>query len=110
MIDSAASRVPKVTSQPEAVGFYKTSDGRLHSGRIAGTLYIVGLLPGCGYFQHVDRLCVLRILATAGWWLSLCDQRQPRTFADLIWHPRRLVGFIIIIAALAGQYYVIGRH
>jgi len=74
------------------VVFFKTSEGLLHSGRIAGNFYIAGLLPGCHYFQAVDQLCVMRIVSTAGWWLSLCDQIQPRTFSDVARHLRRWLG------------------
>ena len=91
------------------MGFFKTSEGLLHSGRLAGIFYIAGLLPGCHYFQAVDQLCVMRIVSTAGWWLSLCDQIQPRTFSDVARHPRRLVGLVALLAGLAGQFYFIGR-
>ena len=90
--------------------FFRTSEGRLHAGRIAGIIYLVGLLPGCEFFRDIDRLCVMRIVSTVGWWFSFCDYTQPPTFAEMARHPRNLLGLIILVAGLIGQFYVIGRR
>jgi hypothetical protein len=91
------------------MGFFKTSEGRVHGGRIAGIIYIISLLPGCHYFHDIDRLCLMRMASTAGWWLSFCDQTQPRTFAEMLHHPRRAVGVITLVAGLVAHFYFISR-
>lgn len=91
------------------MGFFKTSEGRPHSGRIAGIIYIISLFPGCRFFHDIDRLCVMRIVFTAGWWLSFCDQTQPRTFSEMLQDPRRVVGIITLVVGLVGHLYSIGR-
>ncbi|HXI30924.1 MAG TPA: hypothetical protein VNG89_20945 [Vicinamibacterales bacterium] len=92
------------------MGFFKTSDGLPHSGRIAGVIYLVSLFPGCEYFQEIDTLCLMRIVSTAGWWLAFSDKRTPRTFFDLVQHPRRVLGFLALGIGLIGQFYFRRGH
>jgi MFS family permease len=71
-------------------------DGHPHAGRVAGILYLVTLLPGCGYFRTTDPLCVMRIVSTIGWWLSFCDEQPARTHRESIAGPHRLCGLITV--------------
>jgi hypothetical protein len=52
------------------MGFFETSDGFAHVGRIAGVFYLLALVPGCEFFHRVDALCAMRIVSTVGWWLA----------------------------------------
>jgi len=91
------------------MGFFHTSDGWLHAGRIAGVFYIIALLVMAAV-DGINPLWLMRALYSAGWWLALCDQQQPRTFADLAKAPRRLVGVVAILAGAFAQFFLIIRH
>jgi hypothetical protein len=68
--------------------FFQTSEGRLHVGRIAGLVYVVGLVPGC---RELEALCLMRIIFTAGWWLPLA-RSGPRTLCQKWSIPLELSG------------------
>jgi hypothetical protein len=88
--------------------FFQTSEGRLHTGRIAGLCYVVGLLPGCIEVPALEPRCLMRVIFTAGWWLSFGEKRPARTPSELV-HPLRIIGGILMVVGLAGQFYV-ARH
>lgn len=85
--------------------FFETNEGRLHTGRIGGLIYILALLPGC--FHVTEPLCLMRIVFTAGWWLSFCDKRPAHTLSEMA-HPLRIIGVILILLGIAGQFYFVG--
>ena len=90
--------------------FFKTSEGRLHGGRIAGAIYTIGLLPGCWMLWHAaDLNCIMRLIYTAGWWLSFCDKGPVNATRDLLSQPRRLLGVVLVVVGLIGSFYVIGH-
>jgi hypothetical protein len=89
--------------------FFQTNEGRLHTGRIAGFLYVVALVPGCREFLVMEPLCWMRITFTAGWWLCCCDKRPPRTLSEML-HPLGILGIILIVLGIAGQFYFVGRR
>ena len=90
--------------------FFKTSEGRLHGLRIAGVIYIIGLLPGCWMMlSALDPMCVMRITYAAGWWLAFGDKRSPRAAGDLL-TLRRLLGVVLVVLGLIGSFYFIPRH
>jgi hypothetical protein len=86
--------------------FFKTDDGILHAGRIAGVFYLIALLLGCVFLDVFDRQCLMRTLFAAGWWLALCEKQPPRTFRALATHPRRLIGIMLLVIGLIGQFYL----
>ena len=88
--------------------FFQTSEGRLHTGRAAGLLYVLALVPGCREFLVVEPLCLVRIIFTAGWWLSFCDKRPARTLSEMA-HPLGIIGVIMILLGIAGSFYFVGR-
>lgn len=88
--------------------FFHTGEGRLHFGRIAGVVYVVALVPGCREFLMMEPLCVMRMVFTAGWWLSCCQKRPPHTLSEMF-HPAGIVGIILILLGMAGQFYFTGR-
>lgn len=91
--------------------FFKTSEGRLHAGRIAGVVYTIAVLPGCLILLHsADPMCIMRITYTVGWWLSFCDKRPALAAGDLLNHPRRLLGVALVVLGVIGSFYVIGLH
>jgi hypothetical protein len=88
--------------------FFQTSDGRLHGGRIAGFLYVISLVLGCRELRVLEPSCLMQILFTMGWWLSFCGKR-PRTLSEMA-QPAGIIGVILILLGLAGQFYFVGRH
>jgi hypothetical protein len=91
--------------------FFKTEDGILHAGRIAGLFYVAALLLGCIVLDEPDRQCLMRSLFTAGWWLALCEKQVPRSFRALATYPRRVMGTVLLVLGLAGQFYLTwSRH
>lgn len=89
--------------------FFKTSEGRLHAGRLAGVLYLIGYLPGV-LLDGLTANNVARLTYTAGWWLSFCDKRPALGTEDLLKSPHRLVGVILILSGLVGTFYVLARN
>ena len=87
--------------------FFRTNDGRPHSGRIAGAIYIAALIPGCREFP--DPLCWMRILFTAGWWIAFCPKRSVGSFAELGYIPR-ILGTVLLLLGLVGQFYLLARR
>jgi len=87
--------------------FFQTSEGRLHTGRIAGLILVVGLVPGC--LEVVDPLCLMRIVFTAGWWLSFGEKRPAHTLSEMV-HPIGIIGVILILLGIAGQFYFVGHR
>ena len=85
--------------------FFQTSEGRPHIGRIAGVLYVVGLLPGCRWFLVVEPVCLLRIIFAAGWWLAFGKKQPAHTLSEMV-NPIGIIGLIPILLGLAGQYVV----
>src|SRR5215204_5545755 len=91
--------------------FFKTSEGRLHGTRIAGAIYTIGLIPGClTWLYAADPMCIMRITYTAGWWLSFCDKGPTPVARDLLRHPRRVVGIVLVVLGLIGSFYVTWHH
>ena len=88
------------------MGFFKDENGRMHIARIAGVLYIVGLLPWLKT-GSLNALLVARAAFLAGWWLAFCDKRPPSLLSELL-APRRIAGIIIALSSISGQYYLIG--
>jgi len=86
--------------------FFQTSEGRLHVGRIAGLVYVVGLVPGC---RELEPLCLMRIIFTAGWWLSFGEKRPAHTLSEMV-HPIGIIGVILILLGIAGQFYFVGHR
>jgi len=89
--------------------FFQTSEGRPHIGRIAGLLYVVALVPGCREFLVVEPLCLMRIIFTAGWWLSFGEKRPAHTLSEMV-HPIGIIGVILILLGIAGQFYFVGHR
>ena len=91
--------------------FFKTAEGRLHGTRIAGAIYTIGLIPGCLVWLYAaDAMCLMRIAYTAGWWLSFCDKRPAPVARDLLGHPRRVLGIVLVVLGLVGSFYIIWFH
>jgi len=89
--------------------FFQTSEGRPHIGRIAGLLYVVPLVPGCREFLVVEPVCLMRIIFTAGWWLSFGEKRPAHTLSEMV-HPIGIIGVILILLGIAGQFYFVGHR
>jgi hypothetical protein len=88
--------------------FFRTSEGRLHGGRIAGVLSVFGLPTACNFHLMQPR-CGAGIVFTVGWWLSFCDKSGPNTWSSLV-TPIRITGIVLILAGLAGQFYFAHYH
>jgi hypothetical protein len=88
--------------------FFKTSDGRLHSGRVAGAIYIIGMLPTCSMSGEPGPRCIMQLTYTAGWWLAFCDKRPAVTARDLL-SLQRLLGVVLVALGLIGSFYLIGH-
>ena len=89
--------------------FFQTSEGRPHIGRIAGLLFVVALVPGCIEVPVLEPLCLMRIICTAGWWLSFGEKRPARTLSEMV-HPLGINGVILILLGTAGQFYFVGHR
>jgi hypothetical protein len=89
--------------------YFQTREGRLHIGRIAGLVYVVGLVPGCREFLVVEPLCLMRVIFTAGWWLSFDEKRPAHTLSEIV-HPIKIIGVILILLGIAGQFYFFGHR
>jgi len=89
--------------------FLQTSEGRLHIGRIAGILYVVGSLPGCIRVPVLEQLCLMRAIFIAGWWLSYGEKRPACTLSEMA-RPLGIIGVILMLLGLAGQFYFVGHR
>jgi hypothetical protein len=89
--------------------FVQTNEGRLHIGRIAGLIYILALVPGCREFLTLEPLCLARFIFTAGWWLCFTEKQPARTLSEIV-RPRGIVGLILILVGIAGQFYFVGHR
>jgi hypothetical protein len=89
--------------------FSQTSEGRLHAGRIAGLMYVVAVVPGCIMVPVPDPFCLMRIIFTAGWWVSFGHKRPARTLSEMA-HPLGIIGAIMILLGIAGQFYFAWRQ
>jgi hypothetical protein len=90
--------------------FFKTSDGRLHGGRVAGVLYIIGLLPNClmALSSEPAPKCIMQLTYTAGWWLAFCGKSPALAARDLL-SLQRLLGVVLVALGLIGSFYVVGN-
>jgi hypothetical protein len=87
--------------------FFKTSENRLHAGRIGGVLYVFGIAPGCVEFH--DPYCLAGITLIAGWWLCFGAKQPKRSFREIL-HPLGIIGFVLIVLGIAGQFYFVRRR
>jgi hypothetical protein len=88
--------------------FFQTREGTLHTGRIAGALYVIGIAPEC--IHSHDRYCFAGITFIMGWWLCFGAKQSKRTIQEMH-HPLEIIGLILIALGLAGQFYFVGpRH
>jgi hypothetical protein len=51
----------------------------------------------------------VRIIFTAGWWLSFGEKRPAHTLSEMA-HPVRAIGFILILLGIAGQFYFVAHR
>jgi hypothetical protein len=93
------------------MGFFETSDGFAHVGRIAGVFYLLALVPGCEWFYRVDALCAMRIVSTVGWWLAFgVGKRRMLKLSDLVAGPVSLLGLLTLTIGVVGQFYFVGTR
>ena len=89
------------------VEFFRTSNGRQHVGRIAGVLYVFGLPWACN-LHLMQPLCGASIAYVVGWWLLFCDKRGvDNTLSSVFATPVRIIGLVLTLAGLAGEFYFI---
>jgi hypothetical protein len=88
--------------------FFKTADGRRHGLRIAGVIYIVGLIPVL-MLDGLTQRNLMWLVYTAGWWLAFADKRPAPTTRDLLRDARRLAGLALVVVGLFGSFYVASR-
>jgi hypothetical protein len=84
--------------------FFKDNKQRLHGGRIAGVVYILGLVPWFGgdFLNDLLRpMSLARLRFMAGWWIAFCDKQQPRL--TQLFDARHFVGVILVVCGLAAQ-------
>jgi hypothetical protein len=86
--------------------FFRTSDGRLHVGRLGGVLYTIGVAPGCIEFH--DLYCFAAVTFIAGWCLCF-GAKQRRTFREML-DPVGIFGTILMVLGIAGQFYFVRRR
>jgi hypothetical protein len=95
--------------------FFKTDDGRVHAGRLAGVIYLFGLAVGCDWSEFY-KSCSLHLLFTMGWWLAFCGKHRPRTVRDAVdfsIRPIQSAGTVLgLLAIIAESYYFwfVGHH
>ena len=87
--------------------FVKDGEGRLHVGRIAGVLYLIGIAPRC-ILSH-DAYCDANITFIAGWWLCFCT-KQRRIYFREMFDPLGIVGLLLVALGLAGSFYFVAKH
>ncbi len=61
----AASVTEALAAGDSYMKFFQTSEGRLHTNRIAGLLFVVSLVPRCRELLVVEPLCLMRIIFAA---------------------------------------------
>jgi hypothetical protein len=96
---------------------FRTSDGRLHGGRIAGLIYGFSVVLGCREFHGVEPYCLAQIMFVTGWWLSFCGKGSPALSGSVLrTYPLStpigitIIGTILIVLGIAGQFYFVGGH
>ena len=87
--------------------FFRTDEGRPHIGRICGLLYLVGFTPQCIEFR--DPYCFAGLTFIAGWWLCFGAKQAKRSYREML-HPIGIIGLILIVLGLAGQFYFVRRR
>ena len=85
--------------------FFYTSEDRLHGARVAFLIYCFGLAIGWKYNSEWMR--VMRSLFIAGWWFAFCQKRPAHSLAELVREPATIVGAVMAVAGLVGEFYLI---
>lgn len=85
--------------------FFKTDDGLLHAGRIAGVFYLFALLVGCDWSRFYQS-CSMHLLSTAGWWLTFGGKHIPRSVRDLTTNRLQTVGIVLGLLGIAVESYL----
>ena len=92
------------------MGFFKTNDGSLHTGRAAGMCFALALVPGCESFHLIGRLCVMRIVTTIGWWLAFGVRKRLLKVSELFADPVSVLGMLTVAIGLVLQFYFTGSR
>lgn len=73
--------------------FFQTSEGSLHTGRIAGLLFAAGVAICLAkvLVMKMETICWMRIIFTVGWWSLFGVKRPARTLSDMA-HPLGVIG------------------
>lgn len=56
--------------------------------------------------DEFDRLCTVRALFAAGWWLVFGGKHPPRTWSEITAHPLPTMGMTVTVLGTVGQLYV----
>lgn len=86
--------------------FFRTREGRLHVGRLRGVLYTIGVAPGRIEFH--DQYCFADVTSIAGWCLCF-GAKHRRTFREML-DPVGILGTILMVLGIAGQFYFVRRR
>jgi hypothetical protein len=86
--------------------FFRTTEGRVHTGRIAGLLYLLVAVLGCRNFLVLEPLCVEKVAFAAGWWLCFAGNRPARTLSEMA-NPRGILGTVLLLLGIAGQVMLV---
>jgi hypothetical protein len=104
-----------VTEERLGMEFFKTDDGRIHVGRLAGIVYVIGLVVGCDWSEFYES-CTLHLIFTVGWWLAAGGKYRPRSFRDTVdfgARPVQSAATVMGLLAIGGESYYfwfIGHH
>ena len=89
--------------------FFRTSEGRIHYGRIGALICVFSLLLGFQDMLHLDPLWLCRLIFLAGWRFSFGAKEPPRTRPEFAHSPKIIVGVVMVWLGAIGQLYVIGQ-
>jgi hypothetical protein len=98
--------------------FFLTSEGQPHIFRIGGLLSVIIAAiwcrecvaePAATRSALAEPLCFMNSIFAAGWWLVGGSKRPVRTWSEMA-HPLRIIGVILILVSLAGQFYFPGHR
>jgi hypothetical protein len=68
---------------------------------------MIGIAPGCIHFH--DAYCYAGITFIAGWWLCFGEKQSKGAFREML-HPLGIVGLILVVLGIAGQFYFVRLH
>lgn len=85
------------------MGFFRTTEGRFHTGRFGLVVYFLG--SSYGFWAHrMDLHCWLWVLVLAGWCIATCRKVPAKTLlgSSLV----EKFGFLLVLLSAAAQIFL----